>query len=207
MRACDPSKGPGDPGDAPSGRAGRGRWRGRAWLFVAAVVVCAGVVGWLSGRGLWNPDADSGPASAGGASTADPAMRSIREEALSVAQGVVQRFPNGPDAICLLGLVHHRYGASDLAVAYWRQCLTLDPGFADAYLCLGRHALERGEYGEAAEQMRTALAIDPTTPGVRLLLADALMGMGEMEEATGLLEEHLVTSPDSVEGLFRLGQA
>ncbi len=86
----------------------------------------------------------------------------------------------------------HRY---NLALAYagagrpadarrsMRELLALEPGYLKAYLWLGTHAADRGEYGRASWWLSEALRVsgpdDPRSPEVSRLLAQVEAGMRE----------------------------
>ena len=108
-------------------------------------------------------------------------MAGVREKALAVARRLVDQYPDSPDAICVFGMIHSRYGDRAQAVQCWRRCVDVDPGYADACHCLGEDALQRGEYHEAIDWFKRALETETKAPAVQLSLAKALRRLGRTE--------------------------
>ncbi len=115
--------------------------------------------------------------------------------------------PNRPEPIALLAVAQARFGSSEEAVKCWKQCLALDPNFAAAYDSMGRLALHKGNYADAAENLEKALEIAPDVSQIHPLLADALMALGRNEDAKTLLEKHFKASARDAGILYRLGKA
>ncbi len=130
----------------------------------------------------------------------------LKHEALAVAQKLVEQYPAGADAWCVLGLVASRCGNRSGAVQCWQRALELAPQFSLAWHCLGRDALQRGEYRQAVNYLRKALEAEPDVPEVLLALADALTHLDQPHEALESYKKHVRLAPGSVEGWFRLGQ-
>jgi tetratricopeptide (TPR) repeat protein len=95
------------------------------------------------------------------------------------------------------------------AVPYFEKAVEIDPGFARAYLYLGRSYLSLGRWQEAISPLRTAFETAPENPKKQIIpiLADALFAAalsefesGNFHEAIGYLRESLELKPQS----FRL---
>jgi len=69
------------------------------------------------------------------------------------------------------------------AVRYFREALTLDPGFAAAYNDLGAVYLAQGEFSQAAECFRQALVLAPRHRLALANLSIALIRMNRYREA------------------------
>lgn len=130
----------------------------------------------------------------------------LKEEALAVAQSLVEQYPGSADAWCVLGLVASRSGNRSGAVRCWQRALHLAPQFSLAWHCLGRDALQRAEYSLAVERLRKALELEPDVPAVLLALADALSHLEQPQEALEVCQRHVALVPQSVEGWYRQGQ-
>jgi tetratricopeptide (TPR) repeat protein len=131
----------------------------------------------------------------------------LRDEAFDVAERVVELLPDNPDALCLLGSVHHRFACDEAAASLWQRSLDIDPGFADAHYSFGLRANSAGDFPAAENHLRTALAIDPAWSDVPLPLAQALLAQNKFKEAAELLAPFVEVYPASLEGWYRLGQA
>ncbi len=131
----------------------------------------------------------------------------LRAEAFSLADQVVREYPGDPDALHARGLILNRFSRSAEALACWQACLEIDPAFASAWYCLGRHAFDQGQYDECIARMKQALAAEPGLWDALLYLGRAEMHLGRMEEAVADLREHVAQSPKSTEGHYELGHA
>ncbi len=134
------------------------------------------------------------------------ALRALKREALDAALGLLADYPTSPEALCVFGLVLSRCGSRAGAVRCWQRCLDLAPDYADAWHSLGRDALQRGAFEEAADRLRQALEIDPNMPSALLSLAEALVGLDRLEEALDAAKRHVELAPRSAAGWFQRGQ-
>jgi tetratricopeptide (TPR) repeat protein len=83
----------------------------------------------------------------------------------------------------LLGTTYSQTGEFDQAERYWQEAVSLDPKIADAWLGLGRLAMSRRHWKQAAEFLTRAaeLSVDAVEPLYNLSLAHRMMG--EMDKA------------------------
>ncbi|MFH1920469.1 MAG: tetratricopeptide repeat protein [Planctomycetota bacterium] len=209
--------------------------RGRKWwLPVLAAILCAGVAGFFVLRPLWptvgptpeeerqshktstehgqlQGDEQRPVASEGSAPEPGPAretaIEDLKREATEVADQLMRDFPDNPDAISVMAMVHHRFGDTAGVVKCLERCLQVDPHFTDAYYGMASVALKTGDYEKAAALSRRALEIDSTLLGAAEQLADALMGLGKFEEAVAVLENDAKVLPKTAGMLSRLGAA
>jgi len=155
------------------------------------------------------PADNAGPASAlppPDSAPHDPEAEALKREALAAAAQLSRQFPDDPNAVYMVALVHDQHGDRAEAEACWKRCLELDPRFVRACFCLGQAALERGDYEESAKWLQRALDNDPQSSDAHLLLGKARMGQGRMQDAVAPLQEHIRLSPQSAEGWYSLGQ-
>jgi tetratricopeptide (TPR) repeat protein len=129
------------------------------------------------------------------------------EEAKRFADGVVESFPNDPDAIEVKARVRHYLGDSSTAVECWQRCLELNPDYAYAYHGLGLVAAKKADDEEAAALQRKAWTLAPGFADAAVALAEALMKLGKIEETIEVLEEHVRLDPASMLSHVVLGQA
>ncbi len=97
-----------------------------------------------------------------------------------------------------LGAWHARNGNLDQAVAAFREALTIDPGYGDAFYNLGVSLLEKGELGEAVEVLRRAISISPDHGLAQRSLGVALRQSGQLVEAAVSLQRAVELLPNDV---------
>jgi len=139
-------------------------------------------------------------------SSAPPEIASLVREAVGVAERLVDRFPDDPNAVNVVAWVHSRFGGSDEAVEHWQRCLELDPAFVDAHYSIGVVARDNGDHEKAADCFRKALQQDPGSSSLAEDLAQALMKLGRMDEAFEVVQTNVKAHPRSTESLVLLGQ-
>src|SRR5690606_24158248 len=83
------------------------------------------------------------------------------EEGKRVADDLVDRFRQSPDAHEMLARFHYEFGQVERAVQAWQQCLELDPSYAYAHAGLAKAATRRGAHGEAVSHLRQAILVQP----------------------------------------------
>ena len=81
-----------------------------------------------------------------------------------------------------MGIILLGRGQVDPAIVQLKKALELSPR-ADAFNALGSAFAEKGEFPEAVESFRKAIAINPRLPGVRENLAHALIDAGNYQAA------------------------
>ena len=129
------------------------------------------------------------------------------EEAKRFADGVVESFPNDPDAIEVKARVQYYLGSYPAAVECWERCIERDPTYAYAYHGLGLVAAKKADYEEAAAKQRQALTLAGGFSDAAVELADALMKLAKLDEAIEVLEKHLKVDPRSAPARVSLGHA
>jgi len=148
--------------------------------------------------------------------TLDPAVESEKarqliagghpEQALPIYDQLVHAFPSNPDlllnfAIAEFSAEHYR-GAAEHALA----ALKLKPDLAPANLFLGASYLKLTEYSTAVDPLRKAVAAIPGDRNARLMLAEALAGSRQFQEALGPFQTAAELLPESPRVWYGLGQ-
>jgi TolB-like protein/Flp pilus assembly protein TadD len=88
------------------------------------------------------------------------------------------------------------------------KALAIDPGFAPAHSLLGYFAADHdNDPAAAAAHFQRALALDPSSPSVRMTSANFLSSLGRLDQARALLEANLRRDPVSLNQIFSLGIA
>jgi tetratricopeptide (TPR) repeat protein len=107
-------------------------------------------------------------------------------------------------------------GQYEKAIPHFEKATEYDPGFAKAYLYLGRSYLNLGKWLEALGPLRTGFRLSPTESRrqARDILLDALFGAasfelkrGNFRKAIGYLREMLELQPQSERGKKELSGA
>ena len=177
----------------------------KVWLLLMAVALGAGIAGFCLAKRLW--PADSQPPLAAPASSLQPEISALQEEAVRAVDSLRADFPDSSDPLVLMGNLHDSLGNSARATECWQQSLDIDPQRADAYRGLGSLAMRKGQYEQALELWGKALEIRPEMADMRTLSARALMALGRPREAAAALEREIQISPRASTSYFELGQA
>ncbi len=134
-----------------------------------------------------------------------PTATAVIAEALQITQQLTADFPQNPDALEVAARAQLVLGSAAEAAALWQKCLTLNPRYAYAYAGLGTVAVRKGELRPAVDQFRRALELDPRAAQTRLDLAQALLDLGELDEAARVLQDQLRQHASSAEAQVLLG--
>lgn len=186
----------------------------RPRLLLVLAAACAIVVVLVGGWQLWVRQLASGSppvpdwtdSFAGAAFSPDATAQQLNAEAERVAEELLATFPDNPSALNVLARWKYVSGDLDSAVELWHECLALDPNFNEALYALGVIAIEEDEYEQAIELFERLRLTGTTDLRVPVLLAEALLKTGRVEESRAVLEEHVRTQPTSAEALVTLGQ-
>src|SRR6516225_3317443 len=132
-----------------------------------------------------------------------------RQEMRSVRRAKRHGDSLGPSIIDLFqrGLVDHRAGRLLQAQAAYRQILTIDPNYPDAYNNLGAALAALGRPAEAEASCREALRLRPNYPEAHNNLGNALNALGRPAEAEASCREALRLRPNFPEAHYNLGDA
>ena len=128
------------------------------------------------------------------------------EEAADHMRRLLQQLPGSPlagQAKLLLGDAYVAADEADAARELYKQVAQLQPNSplgAQAFVRLGRLALDKGDYAEAISELETRLETATTIQGndeVYLLLAEAYRAAGKLQEAANTLRELIGFFPKS----------
>ena len=101
----------------------------------------------------------------------------------------IEKYPKSPRLWLALGIAHSKAGNRAEATKAFRHSLEIDPNYAPAYAYLGMANVEIGNYGEAVKAYEQALAVNSKLGVVNYLLAEALLGLGGLDQVR--IEENL----------------
>jgi serine/threonine-protein kinase len=77
----------------------------------------------------------------------------------------------------------------ELAIEYYREVLTIDPGFYKAYTSMGRALTQLGQYNHAIEMLQKGRALSGDLPNILSALGQTHALAGNQQEADRLLAE------------------
>ncbi|HEX6842548.1 MAG TPA: tetratricopeptide repeat protein [Stellaceae bacterium] len=115
-------------------------------------------------------------------------------EAEPLYAAVLAAEPDHPDALHFLGVLKHRQGASEEAVALIRRALALAPS-PDLHNNLGNVLLQSGEPEAAAAAYRRVVELRPDDAAAHHNLGIALQAMDQPAEAEAALERAIELEP------------
>jgi len=129
------------------------------------------------------------------AANLDAAARALLEQAMqqlrarqwgpatATLQRLLDRVPEQPAALQLLGVAAFESGRGDEAVRLMQRALAAAPAYVEAHYNLANMFLIQGRLAEAAAGFRRVLELEPQHPGARLNLSGTLGRMGRLAEA------------------------
>lgn len=124
----------------------------------------------------------------------------------------LQRKPDAANALVGLGQVKLAEGDVAGAIDKLEAAGQRQDDF-QVHLALGTARLRVGKHADAAKALRRALAFDPKNPDAQSALGQALLALGQLEEAEGMLSAAMQSRPDTATAialgftLIKLGQA
>jgi protein O-GlcNAc transferase len=128
-------------------------------------------------------------------------------DAQAQCRSILQRWPEEPNAVHLLGLIAHQSGKIDEALGHLRHAVALAPDSALYCANLGEMSRLAGDLDEAVRHARRALELRPNYPEALSNLGIALFGLGEYDEAVACHRLVLCVAPDDASVRNNLGSA
>lgn len=102
----------------------------------------------------------------------------------------------------ILGMLYLDQRDFTTAEAYLRQALAEGPSYTHAYLYLGLSLANQGKLLEAMQFYRQGLVLDPNNGWLNYLMAKALWGSGQTDDAQEYLKRSIQFVPDSWESAY-----
>ena len=130
----------------------------------------------------------------------------LRQEAQQLAEELVVRIPNNPDALEVKARFHLLFGESESAKLCWLQAIQLVPNYAYALQGLGKISMLHSDYEQAAVYLNKSIQSQPANVEAVHDLADAYTKLGAIDEANSTLEKIADKGPASALTLVLLGQ-
>jgi len=137
----------------------------------------------------------------------EAAIHNLLREALAHHQGgrfdearrgyerVLERAPNEPDALHLLGLLAHQQGDHARAIELMGRAIALRPGAAEFYVNVAAALQAVGDNERAIESLRRAVELAPDLPEAYSNLGGALAGVGQVGKAVQHFQRALSLRP------------
>ncbi len=104
--------------------------------------------------------------------------------AIETLQAALEHHPDDALLFCDLGNAQAACGDHVAAIDAWKRSCALDTGQATVWFNLGRAHQQQGESRAAIESLQQACALAPELLPARILLGDALVHMGRLDDAT-----------------------
>jgi tetratricopeptide (TPR) repeat protein len=133
------------------------------------------------------------------------AWRSGRpDEAEMACRQVLAIWPGHSDASHLMGLMAHRYGNLDLAIAHLREACQSPRAPADYFSDFAEMCRQGGLLAEGEQAARRAVALQPDLPAAWNNLGIILQEALKLDESRASLERALALAPDDAQTLNNL---
>lgn len=116
-------------------------------------------------------------------------------EALQILNKILEEEPENTDALFYLGVVHHRFGNNDDAVANFRKIIEINPHDADVLNNLGIILQGKGQYDQAIIYYRKAVELKPQLCEAFYNLGTLLVIRNETDEAIACFRSALQLDP------------
>ena len=131
-------------------------------------------------------------------------IRAVQKESIEIAETLIREFPNEADPLGLLGMVYDRMDQTSKAMEYWSKALERDPNRADLCDAMATIALRKGDHKKALELCRQGLQKRDLAV-LHYHLAEALKGLGRMEESLPQSEAAVKSAPAAADFYCQLG--
>ena len=151
--------------------------------------------------------AQAGPASEQLRQAQELVLRGKPEQAITIYKELLQTFPNNPDLLTDLSIAQFKARHYQDATEQAKAALQLRPELASASLLLGASYVELGEFGAAIPPLKKVLEAQPKERNAILLLAQALSGTQQYEEAAEKFQRLSELVPDNPKVWYGLGQS
>jgi predicted TPR repeat methyltransferase len=128
------------------------------------------------------------------------------KQAAEIYRRVLEKKPQHPEALRLLGMVARQEGRPDEAIALIRQSIAVDPARAESYHNLGDALWSSGKLEEAAGAYRQACALRPDWAAAHGALGNVLRDQGKLDEAAAEYSTAIALKPGLPVGYFNLAR-
>ncbi|MGH7450922.1 MAG: tetratricopeptide repeat protein [bacterium] len=116
-------------------------------------------------------------------------------KAVTLAEQLVQKFPNDKRAHFYLGQYYYGRDEDDRAIAELNKAIAIDKSFAPAYNILGYTYREKGDFVKAEEAFKNYIRLVPNEANPYDSLADLYTKMGRYDEAITNYQKAVALNP------------
>ena len=120
---------------------------------------------------------------------------------------VLERTPNQPQVLALLGEAERQLGNTARAIELTRQALAADPSAAQARYYLGLALTDAGQHAAAIKELQQVVQSGVNAAEANLGLGSAYLAAGRAKEAVGALREAVRLDPSRAEAHVWLARA
>jgi tetratricopeptide (TPR) repeat protein len=128
------------------------------------------------------------------------------EDAVPIYQHLLDVYPANADLLLNLSIAEFSAGHYGPAAKHAQDALNLKRDLSGANLFLGASYLKLGEFAAALKPLRMATEVTPADLSARLLLAECLLGVKELEEAVAAYRALAEAAPGNARVWYGLGQ-
>jgi tetratricopeptide (TPR) repeat protein len=126
-------------------------------------------------------------------------------KAENILKDVLEKNPNDPSALDLLGNLHFMKGNIKKSLELYNKAISVAPKYAHTYYDRGSLYLNLEEYDKALKDMYKAVELDPNYAEFRMALGATLFSLNEIDKAEEHLEKAIQLDPTLTEARFWLG--
>ena len=127
------------------------------------------------------------------------------QEAEALYQSILQKYPQHPDAMHLLGVIALQSGKNEIAINLIRDAIRIKPNNAEAHYNLGNALIKLEREEDALTHYEQALAIKPDYAEAHYNLGNTLNILKREEDALTHFEQALAIKPDYAKAHHELG--
>lgn len=179
-------------------------------LIVAAVILCAAVVGYLVGTRTGTVSIDTTPSEA--AAPFSESQQSVayyqgnqsimdRIEVLSHLKAKLEESPDNPRLMAQIGDTYFDMRQFEDATVYYKKAIEIDPDDIDNYNDLGLANYYLGNTADAIDNVEDGIKRDPSYQRIWLTKGFLMIyGLGNQDEARSSWEKAVSIDPDSQVG-------
>lgn len=122
------------------------------------------------------------------------------ELALSALQQALQRYPEDPSLMAMLGAAQQALGNFDESVSLFRQALSLsrEADSAEMYLALAVSNFQLQDFPSAEDGLLESLRLNPLSQEAKTLLIDVYLVQGNLDSAQSQAQSWLEEDPESI---------
>ena len=127
------------------------------------------------------------------------------DDAEAIYEAILQVFPQQPDALHYLGVLHHQRGDQQKAIELIRRSIAIQPAYKDAYNNLGNIFKESGKLPEALAAYQKVIELDPDNGPAHNNLGIVFKATREIEKSLDHFRKAIELSPENATIYINLG--